>query len=81
MLHSLSTQSADSGIRQDFLHGLRGAPRLGQEDIEILKTFHRLTTSTKHPKTLVEFVMNIPVKKCCCDSTIFFFNNEVLSLV
>lgn len=63
MLHALSTQSVESAIRQDFLYGLRGAPRLTQEDIEILKTFHRLTTSTKRPKTLLEFVMNAAVKK------------------
>lgn len=63
MLHAFSTQSIDSAIRRDFLHGLQGAPQLSQEDIEILKTFHRLTTSTKRPKTLLEFVMNAKVKK------------------
>jgi hypothetical protein len=63
MLHALSTKSIGSAIRQDFLRGLQGAPQLSQEDIEILKTFHRLTTSTKSPKTLLEFVMNAPVKK------------------
>ncbi|XP_046456415.1 uncharacterized protein LOC124203690 [Daphnia pulex] len=63
MLHALSTQSIGSAIRQDFLRGLQGAPQLSQEDIEILKTFHRLTTSTKSPKTLLEFVMNAPIEE------------------
>ena len=59
----MSTQSIESEIRQDFLHGLRGAPRLSQGDIEILKTFHRLTTSEKRPKTVAEFNLNLTVNK------------------
>ena len=62
MLYSLSTENTASKIRQDFLYGLHGAPKLRQEDFEILKIFRRLTTSEQRPKTIAEFNLNIPVR-------------------
>lgn len=66
MLFSLSKRSPESEIREDFDYGLRGAIRLSHYDFEILTTFHFLITSPERPKTVVDFIINVPVKSFCC---------------
>ncbi|KZS14405.1 Uncharacterized protein APZ42_019748 [Daphnia magna] len=60
MLFSLSKRSPESEIREDFDYGLRGAIRLSHYDFEILTTFHFLITSPERPKTVVDFILNVP---------------------